>query len=113
MESDCEDDDDDDDDDVSGNDVPDGIENLEQEEDGSEQESPDEDIPNQPDFKQEEPEEGMPELDGDKESSEENIREDLEQESHRWNSKFKKLRDYYGKHGHCELCWAVDRLPSS
>jgi hypothetical protein len=23
--------------------------------------------------------------------------------------KFKKLFDYHGKHGHCELVWAVDR----
>jgi hypothetical protein len=27
-----------------------------------------------------------------------------------WNWQFKKLRDYYGKHGHCELLWAVDRF---
>jgi hypothetical protein len=25
-----------------------------------------------------------------------------------WNSKFQKLREYYEKHGHCELFWAVD-----
>jgi hypothetical protein len=30
-----------------------------------------------------------------------------------WNLQVKKLRDFYGKHGHCELFWAVDRLPSS
>jgi hypothetical protein len=24
-----------------------------------------------------------------------------------WNLQFKKLRDYYGKHGHCEICCAV------
>jgi hypothetical protein len=31
-----------------------------------------------------------------------------------WNLQFKKLQDYYGKHGHCESFWAVDRvLPSS
>jgi hypothetical protein len=24
-----------------------------------------------------------------------------------WNIMFKKLQDYYGKHGHCELFWAV------
>jgi hypothetical protein len=27
-----------------------------------------------------------------------------------WNLQFKKLRGYYGKHGHCELFWAVDRF---
>jgi hypothetical protein len=27
-----------------------------------------------------------------------------------WNLQFKKLQDYYGKNGHCELFWAaVDR----
>jgi hypothetical protein len=81
--------------------------------DGCEQESPDKEIPDQQDSEQEEPEEGRPELDGDEESSEENIKEHPEQESRRWNSKFKKLQDYYGKHGHCELVWAVDCLSSS
>jgi hypothetical protein len=28
----------------------------------------------------------------------------------KWSLQFKRLRDYYGKHGHCELCWAVDRF---
>jgi hypothetical protein len=28
----------------------------------------------------------------------------------KWNSQFKKLQDYHGKHGHCELFWAVDRF---
>jgi hypothetical protein len=27
-----------------------------------------------------------------------------------WNLQFNKLQDYNGKHGHCELFWAVDRL---
>jgi hypothetical protein len=27
-----------------------------------------------------------------------------------WNLQFQKLRDYYEKHGHCELFLAVDRL---
>jgi hypothetical protein len=27
-----------------------------------------------------------------------------------WNSQFEKLRAYYGKHGNCELLWAVDRF---
>jgi hypothetical protein len=27
-----------------------------------------------------------------------------------WNLQFKKLRDYYEKHGHCELFWPVDRF---
>jgi hypothetical protein len=27
-----------------------------------------------------------------------------------WNLQFKKLQDYYGKHGHCELVWAVNRF---
>jgi hypothetical protein len=27
-----------------------------------------------------------------------------------WNSQFKKLRCFFGKHGHCELFWAVDRF---
>jgi hypothetical protein len=27
-----------------------------------------------------------------------------------WNLQFKKLSDYYEKHGHCELLWAVDRF---
>jgi hypothetical protein len=27
----------------------------------------------------------------------------------KWNLQFKKLQDYHGKHGHCELFWAVDR----
>jgi hypothetical protein len=31
----------------------------------------------------------------------------------KWNLKFKKLQDYYEKHGHCELFWAVDRFASS
>jgi hypothetical protein len=26
-----------------------------------------------------------------------------------WNLQFKKLQDYYGKNGDCELFWAVDR----
>jgi hypothetical protein len=54
----------------------------------------------------------MPELDGDEESSEENAKEHPEQESHtgRWNLKFKKLRDYCGKHGDCELSWDVHRF---
>jgi hypothetical protein len=26
-----------------------------------------------------------------------------------WNLQFKKLQDYYGKHGHCELLLAVGR----
>jgi hypothetical protein len=26
-----------------------------------------------------------------------------------WNLQFKKLQDYYGKHGHCELFWGADR----
>jgi hypothetical protein len=25
-----------------------------------------------------------------------------------WNLQFKKLQGFYGKHGHCELFWAVD-----
>jgi hypothetical protein len=25
-----------------------------------------------------------------------------------WNLQFKKMRDYYERHGHCELFWAVD-----
>jgi hypothetical protein len=28
----------------------------------------------------------------------------------KWNLQFKKLRDYYGIHGHCELRRAVDRF---
>jgi hypothetical protein len=28
----------------------------------------------------------------------------------KWNLHFKKLLDYSGKHGHCELLWAVDRF---
>jgi hypothetical protein len=28
----------------------------------------------------------------------------------KWNLQFNKLRDYYVKHGHCELFWAVDRF---
>jgi hypothetical protein len=28
----------------------------------------------------------------------------------KWNMQLKKLRDYYGKNGHCELFWAVDRF---
>jgi hypothetical protein len=28
----------------------------------------------------------------------------------KWNLQFKKLQDYYGKHGHCELFLAVDRF---
>jgi hypothetical protein len=28
----------------------------------------------------------------------------------KWNLQFKKLQDYYGNHGHCELIWAVGRL---
>jgi hypothetical protein len=28
----------------------------------------------------------------------------------KWNLQFKTLQDYYGKHGHCELFWAVDRF---
>jgi hypothetical protein len=28
----------------------------------------------------------------------------------KWNLQFKKLQDYYGKHGHCELFWAVDHF---
>jgi hypothetical protein len=27
-----------------------------------------------------------------------------------WNLQFKKLQDYYVKHGHCELFWAIDRF---
>jgi hypothetical protein len=27
-----------------------------------------------------------------------------------WNLQFKKLQDYFEKHGHCELVWAVDRF---
>jgi hypothetical protein len=27
-----------------------------------------------------------------------------------WNLQFTKLRDYYVKHDHCELVWAVDRF---
>jgi hypothetical protein len=27
-----------------------------------------------------------------------------------WNLQFKKLRDYYVKHGPCELVWDVDRF---
>jgi hypothetical protein len=27
-----------------------------------------------------------------------------------WNLQFEKLRDYYEKHGDCELFWAVDRF---
>jgi hypothetical protein len=27
-----------------------------------------------------------------------------------WNLQFQKLRDYYEKHGHCELFWDVNRL---
>jgi hypothetical protein len=27
-----------------------------------------------------------------------------------WNLQFKKLQTYYGKHGHCELVWAVMRF---
>jgi hypothetical protein len=27
-----------------------------------------------------------------------------------WDLQFKKLQDYFGKHGHCELVWAVDRF---
>jgi hypothetical protein len=23
----------------------------------------------------------------------------------KWNAKFKNMRDYYEKHGHCELFW--------
>jgi hypothetical protein len=30
-----------------------------------------------------------------------------------WNLQFKKLQDYYEKHGQCELFWAVNRLPLS
>jgi hypothetical protein len=30
-----------------------------------------------------------------------------------WNLQFKKLQDYYEKHGHCKLFCAVDRFPSS
>jgi hypothetical protein len=28
----------------------------------------------------------------------------------KWNLQFKTLQDYYGKHGHCELFWAVERF---
>jgi hypothetical protein len=28
----------------------------------------------------------------------------------KWNLQFKKLQDYRGKHGDCELFWAVDRF---
>jgi hypothetical protein len=28
----------------------------------------------------------------------------------KWNLQFKKLRDYCGKHGDCELSWPVDRF---
>jgi hypothetical protein len=28
----------------------------------------------------------------------------------KWNLQFKKLQEYHGKHGHCELFWAVDRF---
>jgi hypothetical protein len=28
----------------------------------------------------------------------------------KWNMQFKKLQEYYGKHGHCELFWVVDRF---
>jgi hypothetical protein len=27
-----------------------------------------------------------------------------------WNCQFKKLIDFHGIHGHCELFWAVNRL---
>jgi hypothetical protein len=27
-----------------------------------------------------------------------------------WNLQYKKLHDYYVKHGHCELFWAINRL---
>jgi hypothetical protein len=27
-----------------------------------------------------------------------------------WNLRFKKLQEYHGKHGHCELSWAVIRF---
>jgi hypothetical protein len=29
-----------------------------------------------------------------------------------WDFQFQKLREYYEKHGHCELFWAVDRFTS-
>jgi hypothetical protein len=31
----------------------------------------------------------------------------------KWNLQFKKLQDYYEKHGHCELFWVVDCFPLS
>jgi hypothetical protein len=37
---------------------------------------------------------------------------ELSVEDEKWNLQFKKLRDYYEKHGHCELFWAVDRFTS-
>jgi hypothetical protein len=40
------------------------------------------------------------------------VRDKADEET--WNLHFKKLQEYNGKHGHCELFWAVDRvLPSS
>jgi hypothetical protein len=36
------------------------------------------------------------------------VRDKAEKET--WNLQFKKLQYYHGKHGHCELFWAVDRF---
>jgi hypothetical protein len=37
-----------------------------------------------------------------------NLRDKVNEE--KWSLQFKKLRDYYVKHGHCELVWDVDRF---
>jgi hypothetical protein len=41
-----------------------------------------------------------------------NVKDKMNEE--RWNCQFQKLRDYYDKHGHCELFWTFGRfVPSS
>jgi hypothetical protein len=38
---------------------------------------------------------------------------DFKPHKENWNLQFKKLRDYYEKHGHCELFGLSTLLPSS
>jgi hypothetical protein len=36
------------------------------------------------------------------------VRDKVDEET--WNLQFKKLQDFYGNNGHCELIWAVGRF---